>query len=150
LLRWFWWRINAWSEVAAMISAFVVSLVLQLGFRLDSDKPEQFARLMIITVAVTTAAWLVVTMATPAEPEGVLLAFYRRTRPSSAGWGPIARLAPEIQPSRDGLANFVCWAGGCMLIYGVLFGTGKLLLNQTGAGLALLAMAAAGIAIIYW
>jgi SSS family solute:Na+ symporter len=149
LLRWYWWRINAWSEVSAMISAFLVSLTLQLGRGLNSDQPEDFAWLMIITVMVTTAVWLTVTFATPPEPDEVLMAFYRRTRPALAGWKPIARLCPDVRPSRDALSNFVCWLGGCMLIYGVLFGTGKLLLHETAPGFALLAMGAAGMGIIY-
>ena len=149
LLRWYWWRINAWSEVSAMLSAFVVSLALQWGWHLDTDKPEDFAWLMIITVAVTTAVWLTVTLATEPESQETLLAFYRRTRPSAAGWRPIARLAPEIEPAHDGLANLLDWAAGCMLIYGALFGTGKLLLQEFLPGLALLAMGAAGLAILY-
>ncbi len=149
LLRWYWWRINAWSEVSAMISAFVVSVVLQVAFKMDSDKPVDFAWLMIITVAITTVVWLAVTFLTRPEPQDVLLKFYRRTRPSVAGWKPIANLAPEVKPSRDGLANLLDWVAGCMLIYGVLFGTGKLLLHETLPGVALLAMGAAGMAVIY-
>jgi len=149
LLRWYWWRINAWSEVAAMLSAFVVSVALQTAGHFDTDKPTDFAWLMIITVAITTAVWLTVTFATAPEPQATLLAFYRRTRPSAGGWGPIARLAPETQPARDGLANLLDWAAGCMLIYGVLFGTGKLLLHETFPGLALLAMGAVGLGIVY-
>jgi Na+/proline symporter len=149
LLRWYWWRINAWSEVSAMLTAFVVSVGLQIGLGLDSDKPLDFAYLMITTVAITTVVWLAVTFLTGPEKSDVLLAFYRRTRPSKTGWGPIAALAPEVQPSRDGLSNLLCWAGGCMLIYGALFGVGKLLLHETGTGLALLAMGAIGFAVIY-
>ncbi len=149
LLRWYWWRINAWSEVSAMLSAFVVSVTLQLVLGFNSDNPIDFAWLMIITVGITTVVWLTVTFLTRPEPNEVLVAFYRRTRPSNTGWGPIARLAPEVQPSRDGLSNLLCWAGGCMLIYGVLFGVGKLLLGETGLGLVLLGMGAVGFAIIY-
>jgi solute:Na+ symporter, SSS family len=149
LLRWYWWRINAWSEVSAMLSAFVVSVALQTVWHFDTDKPADFAWLMIVTVAITTAVWLTVTFLTAPEPRETLVAFYRRTRPSAAGWRPIARLAPEIQPSRDGLVNLLDWAAGCMLIYGVLFGTGKLLLHEIPSGVALLAMGAVGLAIIY-
>jgi solute:Na+ symporter, SSS family len=149
LLRWYWWRINAWSEVSAMLTAFVVSVGLQALWKLDSDKPLDFAWLMIITVAITTAVWLAVTFLTAPERNDVLVAFYRRTRPSKTGWSPIAKLAPEVQPSRDGLSNLLCWAGGCMLIYGALFGVGKLLLHETTTGLALLAMGVAGFAVIY-
>jgi Na+/proline symporter len=150
LLRWYWWRVNAWSEVSAMLSAFAVSLALQLGWGMDSDKPEDFARIMLLTVSITTAVWLAVTLATRPEPDRVLEAFYRRTRPSAAGWAPIARLAPEVEPARDGPSNLVCCVGGCMLIYGVLFGAGKLILHETGVGIALLAMSAVGWVAIYW
>ena len=150
LLRWYWWRINAWSEVSAMLAAFLVSVGLQVIWKLDSDKPLDFAWLMITTVAITTVVWLLVTFLTAPEKKEVLVAFYRRTRPSKMGWAPIARLAPEVKPSQDGLSNLLCWAGGCMLIYGALFGTGKLLLHETTMGLALLAMGAAGFAIIYF
>jgi hypothetical protein len=149
LLRWYWWRINAWSEVSAMISAFLISLTLQLGLGWHNDKPVEFAWLMIVTVAITTVVWLAVTMLTAPEPEAVLVSFYKRTRPSAAGWGPIAKLAPEVKPSGGGLANLVDWAAGCILIYGVLFGTGKLLLHETVAGLGLLALGGAGMVVIY-
>ena len=63
ILRWFWWRINAWSEVSAMAASFVVSLVLQLGLGLRSEDPREFAWIVLITVAVSTAAWLAATFA---------------------------------------------------------------------------------------
>jgi len=150
LLRWFWWRINAWSEVSAMISAFAVSLALQIGFHMDSDDPRSFAYIMMITVAITTVVWLTVTFATAPEPREVLVAFYRRTRPTGAGWNAIAKFAPEVKPERDGWANLIDWAAGCTLIYGVLFGTGKLLLHESAPGLVLLAAGVAGGAVIYF
>src|SRR6185436_4969460 len=99
LLRWYWWRINAWSEVAAMICAAVVSIGLQVVFGYDTDQPKQFALVMITTVAITTAVWLAVTYLTKPEPNEKLVSFYRRTRPSRAGWKPIAALAPEVNAS---------------------------------------------------
>jgi Na+/proline symporter len=149
LLRWYWWRINAWSEVAAMITAFVVSVSLQVVGGLDSDKPADFAQIMIITVAVTTVVWVAVTFLTAPESDGTLVSFYRRTRPSRAGWGPVAAMAPEVRPSADGLANLVDWIAGCALIYGVLFGVGKLLLHETLPGLLLLGVGAAAGVVIY-
>ncbi|MFN2571304.1 MAG: sodium:solute symporter family protein [Gemmatimonadales bacterium] len=149
LLRWYWWRINAWSEVSAMISAFVVSLTLQLGFGLDTDQPRQFAWIMITTVAITSAVWLAVTFLTAPEPREKLIAFYRRTRPSVSGWAPIAALAPEVRAASDGLSNLVDWIAGCALIYGVLFGVGKLLLHETRPGLIMLAVGIAGGFVIY-
>jgi len=150
LLRWYWWRINAWSEVSSMISAFVVSVALQTVWRLDTDQPVDFAWIMIITVAITTVVWLAVTFLTKPERDDVLLSFYVRTRPSAAGWGRIARMKPEIQPSRDGLSNLVDWIAGCVLIYGILFGTGKLLLHEAASGVVLIAAGLLGGAVIYW
>jgi len=69
------WRINAWSEVSAMASAFVVSVLLQLAFGYDSDKPLDFAWMMIITVGITTGVWLAVTFLTAPEPNATLVAF---------------------------------------------------------------------------
>jgi len=149
LFRWYWWRINAWSEVSAMISAFVVSVLLQLGFGLDTDQPKQFAWIMIITVAITTVVWLATTFLTKPESQETLTAFYRRTRPSRTGWAPIAALAPEVKVTSSGLSNLLDWIAGCVLIYGVLFGVGKLLLHETGPGLLLLALAALGGSVIY-
>jgi Na+/proline symporter len=149
LLRWYWWRINAWSEVSAMVSAFVVSLTLQLAFGMDSDQPKQFALIMIITVAITTAVWLAVTYLTKPEPQETLVSFYRRTRPSRSGWAPIAALAPDVKVASSGLSNLLDWVAGCVLVYGALFGIGKLLLHETGPGLLLLALAALGGFVIY-
>jgi len=149
LFRWYWWRINAWSEVSAMISAFVVSVLLQLGFGLDTDQPKQFAWIMIITVAITTVVWLATTFLTKPESQETLTAFYRRTRPSRTGWAPIAALAPEVKVTSSGLSNLLDWIAGCVLIYGVLFGVGKLLLHETGTGLVLLALGLAGGFVIY-
>ena len=149
LLRWYWWRINAWSEVSAMITAFVVSVLLQTVGGLQSDQPLDFAHIVLITVAVTTAVWLAVTFLTRPESDATLVAFYRRTRPSRAGWGPVAALAPDVRPSADGLANLIDWVAGCVLVYGVLFGVGKLLLQETLAGLVLLVVAAVAGVIIY-
>ena len=149
LLRWYWWRINAWSEVSAMLAAFIVSLTLQAGFHMDSDDPRSFAWIMIVTVAIATAVWLAVTFLTAPEPRDTLVAFYRRTHPSAMGWKPVAALAPEVKPSRDGLANLVDWIAGCVLIYGVLFGAGKLLLHEAGSGFILLICGLVAGAVIY-
>ena len=150
LLRWFWWRINAWSEVSAMVTAFVTSIVLQTRGGLDSDRPVDFAWIMLITVAVTTVVWVLVTFLTQPESEHTLVKFYARTRPAAAGWRPIARLVPDIPASNDGWYSALDWLSGCALIYGVLFGTGKLLLGEWTAGLLLLGVGLAGGAVIWF
>jgi predicted permease len=150
ILRWFWWRINAWSEVAAMAASFVVSIVLQLGLGLRSEDPREFAWIVLITVGVSTVVWLAATFMTPPEPEETLLAFYRRVRPGAALWGPIAARATDVVPARDGLLNLMDWAAGCILVYATLFGVGKILFGETTLGLGLLAVAAAAGGLIYW
>ena len=150
ILRWFWWRINAWSEVSAMAASFAVSLALQLHFKLRSDDPREFAWIVIITVAASTVVWLTTTFLTGPEPKDVLLAFYRRVRPSAALWGPIARAASDVTPRHDGLYNTLDWAAGCVLVYMTLFGVGKVIFGQVGVGLAFLAAAALAAWVIYW
>ncbi|MBL0898355.1 MAG: hypothetical protein IBJ17_06615 [Reyranella sp.] len=73
----------------------------------------------------------------------VLEAFYRKTHPSLAGWKPVAERVQDVQPDRDGWANIGCWIAGCLLIYGTLFGSGKLILGETTAGIVYLAIAVA-------
>jgi len=137
ILRWFWWRINAWSEISAMAAAFVTSLVLQIGFRYDESQPKDFAILLLITVAVTTSVWMVVTFLSEPEPKEKLLSFYRRVRPNATMWGPIAREAADVVPEKDGVFNIVNWLLGVAMIYLLLFGTGHVVLGNTLPGLAL-------------
>jgi solute:Na+ symporter, SSS family len=149
LLRWYWWRINAWSEISAMIAAAATSLVLQMGWGLDTDKPIDFAWIMILTVAITTVVWVAVTFLTRPETKDTLVSFYRRVRPARAGWGPVSAMAPEVVSAGGGWFDALDWICGCALIYGALFGVGKLLLGEMGLGFGLLAMGAAGGAVIW-
>ncbi len=146
ILRWFWWRINAWSEVFAMAASFLVSILLQTHFGLSSDDPW----LILTTVFCSTVIWLAATFATAPEKEEVLLAFYRRVRPSAAFWGPIARKAPDVPVRRDGACNLLDWISGCLLVYMTLFGVGKLIFGHVLTGLTLLLLAAIAGSVIYW
>ncbi|MEK6300480.1 MAG: sodium:solute symporter family protein [Acidobacteriota bacterium] len=141
LLRWFWWRINAWSEVSAMIAAAACSLFLQLKLKWDSDTPRDFGYLMLVTVAVTTFVWLTVTLLTSAEPMDKLVAFYRRVHPDGPGWKRVAIEAGEIRPGPGGslAAQFANWLLGCVLIYAFLFGIGYVIFGNWVKGAALLA-----------
>ena len=113
-----------------MTTAFVVSLFLQLGLGLNTDDPNDFAYVILITVGVTTVTWVAVTLLTSPEPRATLLAFYRRARPYPALWGPIAAEAPEVRPSSHAGHDFMNWISGCVLIYGALFGVGKWILHD--------------------
>jgi SSS family solute:Na+ symporter len=139
LLRWFWWRINAWSEVSAMICAAVVSLFLQIYFRWDNENPRYFAYLMLITVGITTVVWVAVTMLTPAEPMEKLTAFYRRVLPEGPGWSRVRAVVGLHEKHADGRLStqFLNFALGCLLIYGSLFGIGKIIFKEWGLGLVI-------------
>jgi len=138
ILRWFWWRINAWSEISAMTAAFITSLVLQFGFNFNEANPREFAYLLLITVGITTVVWLTVTYATKPEAREILLSFYRRVKPDALMWGPVAREAKDIVPQEDGLFNLTNWLCGVAMIYAFLFGVGKLLLGSVGYGIILI------------
>jgi Na+/proline symporter len=150
ILRWYWWRINAWSEVSAMAASLIVSLVLQWRFGLSSADPVEFAHMMLITVGITTATWLAVTYVTSPEPMDKLVAFYRLVRPSPALWKPVALKAPDVEPSRDARYNLLDWVAGCVMIYGLLFGVGKIILKDFGIGVLFVVAGLAAGAFIYW
>jgi solute:Na+ symporter, SSS family len=150
ILRWFWWRINAWSEMVAMGSSFIVSLLLTRRFGMNNKDPREFAWIVIITVLCSTVIWLAATFATAPEKNDVLLAFYRRVQPGASLWGPIARQAPDVPIKHDGLYNLLDWICGCGLVYAVLFGVGKLIFGHLLAGAGFLILAVAAGWIIYW
>lgn len=127
ILRWYWWRVNAWSEVSAMAAALTVSLTLR-GF-LD-DSPRGFALGLIITTLATTVVWLIVTMSTRPEPRATLDAFYAKVRPAGPGWGVVARES-GIEPVRGELSrNAVAWVAGVVMVYSIMFTTGAVIFHN--------------------
>src|SRR5229473_1404759 len=149
LLRWYWWRINAWSEISAMATALVMTILLRLAAPFSGTSPVVFAKTALTTTAVTTLVWLAVTYATKPEPEQVLLTFYRSVRPQITGWQPIARLAPQVPPSRDLGRNLASWVLGCFMVYLALFGLGHVLLGPMWEGLVLLMISAICAGMLY-
>ena len=143
LLRWFWWRINAWSEVAAMAAASVVSVFLQVVVKWNSDDPHQYAYLMLVTVAATTVVWIAVTMLTSPEPDSRLITFYNKVKPEGPGWASFAGKA-GLKPWRSsgGLsAEIANWILGCLLIYSSLFAIGKIIFQEWTPALIFLLVA---------
>ena len=149
LLRWYWWRINAWSEISSMIAAFVVSLSLR-SVQFTGNSSVVFAKTALITAGTTTIVWLVTTLVTRPVSEEKLIHFYRRVRPTVHGWKHIAALASEIQPVRDLGANTFDWIMGCAMVYCCLFSIGELILQEWLAGFLLMAGAAASGYFIFW
>jgi solute:Na+ symporter, SSS family len=150
ILRWYWWRVNAWSEISAMVASFVTSIVLA-GFGLDlADlaKPT-FALTMVTTVVVTTVVWLSVTLLTRPESEATLERFYRRVRPGGPGWRPVARrLGFEGDRIPGGALSWVNWVAGVVAVYCAVFALGAMLTGSPSTGLLYLGVAVAAFALI--
>jgi Na+/proline symporter len=144
ILRWYWWRINAWSEISAMIASFVVSL-LAISFIKPLFDPSDLradAWVMLVTVAVSTVVWLGVTFATKPEPDRVLESFYRRVRPGGPGWATVSTRAGFGRESIPGGAlAWTNWIAGIVAVYSTLFGIGKLVLGDLLQGFVMLALA---------
>ncbi|HEU4796739.1 MAG TPA: sodium:solute symporter family protein [Pyrinomonadaceae bacterium] len=173
ILRWYWWRVNAWSEVAAMSSALVVSLGLRqlssllksadlnngsswdpyaatvLSF-IDPGTPKGFAGQILITVGITTIAWLVATFVTRPEPMEKLISFYRNVHPAGSLWRPVARASGIPERTGEVWPNAVNWLLGIVLVYSTLFGIGEIIFGTWPRVLLFVLIAAGSGAIMMW
>jgi solute:Na+ symporter, SSS family len=133
ILRWYWWRVNAWSEVSAMASALFVSIALRFTGTywsvLDTRTPGGFALNLIVTTVVTTACWVTVTLLTRPESEETLARFYAKVRPAGSGWARMAKA--EGAPARSGelVRNLGLWLLGVAFVYSVMFATGGIIFH---------------------
>lgn len=135
ILRWFWWRVNAWSEISAMLAPMFVYGFLKLFTSVE------FPDTLYYIVGVTTMVWLIVTYLTAPTDEETLKTFYRQVHPGGIGWKPIAVLLPDVQGD-TGYGSLVrAWISGIVLIYSALFGVGNLILGDVAIGAAYLVVA---------
>ena len=145
LLRWYWWRVNAWSElVATLVPLALVGLTLAgVPVPFLTGEWAAFPANLFGLAGITTAAWLAAAFLAPATAPATLDAFYRTVRPGGPGWAPVARRHPDVTPDA-GLGRMALrWLAGCGLVYLTLFGTGHLVLGRPLAGgLCLLGAAA--------
>lgn len=129
LLRWFWWRINAWSEIAAMVSSFVIAVGFFVAAKMGSAIPSHIA--LLITVAATTLVWIVVTYLTQPTDRQTLVSFYALVRPAGPGWNAI-RAESGVGASPDSLPMaLLAWVLSCTFVYAALFGAGSVLYGRT-------------------
>ncbi len=163
ILRWFWWRISAWSEIAALGASVVIAFGFEIVAAIQTGSSyELFATPVkvggmalqthhkaMILVPVTMLTWLTVTFLTQPVSNERLSAFYRKVRPGGF-WGPVALANPEVES--DGLSwlRVGVWASGCAGVFGILFGLGKMLLGQPMAAAGLFLVALAGSAVVVW
>jgi len=143
ILRWFWWRINAWSEISAMITPFLVFPILR-SFDIE------FPLSLFIIVPATTIVWLVVTLLTKPTDDKVLKSFYRKIHPGGVMWKKISSQIPEVENDSGFFKLFINWIIGVILVYSILFGTGKLLLSDYTGFLIYILVAAVSIVILYY
>ncbi len=124
ILRWYWWRLNAWSEIVSMIAPFAAYGWIVLFT--DITFPESIYIIVLFTIAAT----LLVTYATPPTEEQQLLTFYSTTRVGGIFWKKVSDKLPNIESDTGFLRLFADWAGGIILVYSILFGTGKIIFGE--------------------
>lgn len=155
ILRWFWWRVNAATEISGMVVSFLVALFFEFGYERCGFEPLAGHVQLMASVAVTTVAWLAVTFLTPASSPEVLETFYLAIRPVGPGWEKVRAslrekgvAVPEVAPGESltrGIANFVL---GSFSVYFFLFGIGYLVYGNLALGIGLLSLSALGIVYI--
>lgn len=134
LLRWFWWRINAWSEFSAMVVSFLIAAYFQFVHERMGGNTIDPSLQLIIGVAITTLCWLTVTWLTPPTPRPALQRFYDRIRPLGRGWRSVVDVTGK--ESTDNLtASLLAWFLGCVVVYSALFSIGLLLYGHVMQGL---------------
>jgi Na+/proline symporter len=165
ILRWFWWRINAWSEISAMLVSFVIACFFAFAPQAagveSALKNAGLLKFMdfgawklVLGIGVTTVVWVTVTMLTPAASTAVLRNFVRKVQPGGPGWRKVIEEARaegediETEKGWDVPVGIVCMMFGCVAVWGALFGIGSLLYGKTAAGTILLVAAAAATAIL--
>jgi len=145
ILRWFWWRINAYSEITAMVVSFVVAVILELVQpRLYPGIALAPSTRLVLAVAITTVAWVAVTFATRPTQEATLRRFYRLARPGGPGWNSVARRAeadgePIPDPATDWTVprGILAMTAGVLAVYSALFATGYWIYGRYGIAVLL-------------
>jgi SSS family solute:Na+ symporter len=143
IMRWFWWRLNAWSEITSMVAPIIAYTALSMLTTIA------FPNTLFIIVLFTILCTLAVTWLTPPTERSTLEAFYRTTRVGGAFWKPIAENLPDVKADTGFPALFADWFFGIVLVYSMLFGTGKLIFGETSAAMLYYAAAAASGFMIY-
>jgi len=147
LLRWFWWRVNAWSEIVAMVTSFAVAAGFTILRATGTPVPSHVV--LLSGVVITTIAWILAALLTAPTARETLVSFYRLVRPAGPGWDPI-RAEAGVGPSDDSLPQALLgWVLGITFVYSALFGTGSFLYGRTGPALVwLVAFVVSGVGLV--
>ncbi len=154
LVRWFWWRVNAWCEVVAMASSFAISVGFLVWKKLHWLEIPTHAQL-VFTVVFTTICWVIMAYVGPATDHDKLVDFYRKVRPAGPGWARIRREAGLMETDLPAAADniplaMLGWAAGCAMIWSSLFTVGNFLYGRTGYALGLLAVFLVSGGVLVW
>nr|MBI1230419.1 Na+:solute symporter [Cytophagales bacterium] len=153
ILRWFWWRINAYTEISAMIISFIVAVYFEsihhkLGFW---PIPAEMSYLkLLLGVGITTITWILVTLLTKPEDDKILLAFYQKVRPASWGWKSLLDRYPDQKQEQGQLPMEIgLMLVGSIMVYAALFATGFWIYGNTVGGSIATIIAAIGAVVIF-
>ena len=142
IMRWYWWRINAWSEISAMIAPFIVYYILQYT---SIEFPES----LYILVSVTTVVWLIVTFATKPVDENKLIEFYKKVYPGGKLWKKISERIPGFEVQASFGKMFLNWLLGVALVYSCLFGLGSFLFKGFAESIIYVIIALLSLSLIF-
>ena len=143
ILRWFWWRINAWSEITAMFASGIISILLKLTplgpflFNSDNGLFEDYMEYPFVVI-VTTCLWLIVTFITKPESDKVLINFYSKIRPGGPGWNKVlikSNIKKEKSENKALIDGLYAMVIGSVLIYSIMFSSGYFLYGEINLGL---------------
>ncbi len=158
LLRWYWWRVNAWAEISAIAGSFFIAngflwadLAEWAGLlsgsalqAVDTFYGSEYDMVRAVVILLTcTVIWVIVALATRPDSEEKLLSFYKRVRPGG-WWGPIARQCPDVKSGVPASRQWMGWGLGLLFLWSSLLGIGYLVTGRAWAGVILLVLAGIG------
>lgn len=153
ILRWYWWRVNAWSELVATVSPIALLIVALILGAFDIEVPglqAEFPVNLFSVTAFTTVVWVIATFITRPTNAAVLDEFYRRIHPGGPGWNPVAARNPDVRPDTGLGTLLIAWIVGVALVYSTLFGVGYFLMDRTGPMLLCLVIAVSSATYLWW
>jgi hypothetical protein len=155
ILRWFWWRINAWTEIAAMVISFVIAIYFQVIHPALGFEPLSTSMNLILGVGLTTLGWVAVTLLTEPTDDATLRHFYRLVKPGGSGWKKVLEKAEaagdRIEPAPAGELplEILCMVAGTFTVYFTLFATGYWIYGSSVTAAVLTVLAGAGALLLF-
>ncbi|MBI5027094.1 MAG: Na+:solute symporter [Nitrospirae bacterium] len=131
IVRWFWWRVNAWSEISAMTASTAMTII---AYTHPSFSPSPYYAKLFLIISTSTIVWILVTLLTKPTEKSKLIEFYKKTKPGGTGWGPIQRLMDDPPESNTLKNSIMAWIYGCLFVTGLTIGIGKLILGYSLSG----------------